>query len=301
MKKLVIAYHGTDQCKDALALGAQLAKAERAELHIAPILFYDNEAAEQERFDALFAEARAALNGEHIVEHRLREVDAAYALQELAEKIQPEVIVLGSTHRGKVGQIMLGGVGERLLNGAPCRVAVAPRGYADRDHFGAGVIGVGYDDTTESRMALDAAVELARLVGASVRLIAVLPRYSPMPARISGTDLGYSRLVREELEAAVNDAASKIDVEAEAAIEEGDEVDELAGQAVELDLLVVGSRGYGPIRRVLLGGTSTKLMRVCPCPLLITPRSSEVRDERPDSTPLSVYMGSDSRQRHTAR
>ena len=37
-------------------------------------------------------------------------------------------------------------------------------------------------------------------------------------------------------------------------------------------LLVVGSRGYGPLRRVLLGSVSTELVRSAPCPLIVTPR-----------------------------
>jgi nucleotide-binding universal stress UspA family protein len=40
----------------------------------------------------------------------------------------------------------------------------------------------------------------------------------------------------------------------------------------EIDLLVCGSRGYGPIRRVLLGGVSSRLMRRSVNPLLVVPR-----------------------------
>ena len=34
----------------------------------------------------------------------------------------------------------------------------------------------------------------------------------------------------------------------------------------DLDLLLLGSRGYGPMRRVLLWGVSDKLLRIAPCP-----------------------------------
>lgn len=44
-------------------------------------------------------------------------------------------------------------------------------------------------------------------------------------------------------------------------------------------MLVLGSRGYGPVRRVLMGGTSAKLMRSAPCPVLAVPRSAEAADE----------------------
>lgn len=37
-------------------------------------------------------------------------------------------------------------------------------------------------------------------------------------------------------------------------------------------MLVAGSRGYGPLGAVLLGGTTHELLRSAECPLLITPR-----------------------------
>jgi nucleotide-binding universal stress UspA family protein len=192
---------------------------------------------------------------------------------------------------------MIGSVGERLLKGGPCSVAVAPRGYADREHFGAGVIGVGYDDSTESRLALEAAVELARAVGGSVRLIAVMPDHLTS-GPIGGADIGDSQVVRADLEAALEKAAEGIaGIGVETVIEQGDVVDELAGQAVELDLLVLGSRGYGPIRRALLGGVSAPMTRVCPCPLLITPRSGEERERPVRDRSLSSALDQDADKR----
>jgi nucleotide-binding universal stress UspA family protein len=280
MNKVVVAYDGSEQAADALALGARIAKAEGGELHLASVVFDGNPKTEQDRFESLFAQAREALGDGGFEQHPLRDVDAADALGTLAGEIEPDLLVLGSTHRGRLGQIMLGGVGERLLNSAPCPVAIAPRGYAGRDHFGAGVIGVGYDDSAESALALDAAVRLARVVGGTVRLIAVF-QHDIVPGEIGGAETGDRRPSRERLQAMLAAAAEGVEgVEVEAVIEEGDVVDELAGQAVELDLLVVGSRGYGPVRRVLLGGVSTALTRVCPCPLLVTPRSSEAGEQR---------------------
>ena len=39
-----------------------------------------------------------------------------------------------------------------------------------------------------------------------------------------------------------------------------------------VDLLVAGSRGYGPLMRVLLGSVSTQLVAEAPCPVLVVPR-----------------------------
>jgi nucleotide-binding universal stress UspA family protein len=54
----------------------------------------------------------------------------------------------------------------------------------------------------------------------------------------------------------------------------GDPARALAEEAGKgIDLMVLGSRGYGPVGRVLLGGVSTALVRMAPCSLLIVPRS----------------------------
>jgi nucleotide-binding universal stress UspA family protein len=58
---------------------------------------------------------------------------------------------------------------------------------------------------------------------------------------------------------------------------EGAPLDHLAEQSRELDLLVVGSRGYGPLRRVLLGGVSGALLQTAACPVVVVPRRARER------------------------
>ena len=78
-----------------------------------------------------------------------------------------DAIVLGSTHRGPLGRVLVGSVAERLLTGAPCGIVVAPRGYGEGDPAGLPrVIAVGFDGSPESRRALAQASELAQACGA---------------------------------------------------------------------------------------------------------------------------------------
>ena len=63
----------------------------------------------------------------------------------------------------------------------------------------------------------------------------------------------------------------------EAVLEEGDPAAVLAKHGVELDLLVIGSRGYGPLRRTLLGGVSAEVMRTAPCPVVVVPRVAKAK------------------------
>jgi nucleotide-binding universal stress UspA family protein len=61
------------------------------------------------------------------------------------------------------------------------------------------------------------------------------------------------------------------DVTTEWEVVAGDVVDALA-DLTEVDVLYCGSRGYGPARRVLLGGVSTRLVRRACRPLVVVPR-----------------------------
>ena len=43
----------------------------------------------------------------------------------------------------------------------------------------------------------------------------------------------------------------------------------------DVDLLVCGSRGYGPLGSVLLGGVSRRLVHRAACPVIVVPRGTE--------------------------
>jgi nucleotide-binding universal stress UspA family protein len=61
----------------------------------------------------------------------------------------------------------------------------------------------------------------------------------------------------------------------ESEILEGDPVQRLAESSAGLAVLVLGSRGYGPVRSVLLGSVSSGVARTAACPVLIVPPGVE--------------------------
>ena len=52
----------------------------------------------------------------------------------------------------------------------------------------------------------------------------------------------------------------------------GEPVDALVGLSERADVVVCGSRGYGPFRSVLLGGVGHGLLREAHCPVVMIPR-----------------------------
>ena len=77
-----------------------------------------------------------------------------------------------------------------------------------------------------------------------------------------------------ELDHAVRSVAKRL--EPAGRLLRGSPGQQLADEAsVAVDLMVVGSRGYGPLQRVLLGSVSTSLMHSAPCPVMVVPRTAE--------------------------
>jgi nucleotide-binding universal stress UspA family protein len=225
--------------------------------------------------------------------HDLRLVAArspAAGLQDFARREAASLIVLGSSHRASVGRVQPGGVGQRLLAGAPVPVALAPLGYAERPRR-LDVVGCGFDGLDESQRALGWAGALARRAGAELRVIAVHEpmAFSYVPTGAFGAE-SVNKAMRRTLQARLDKAVAEIDgeVPTEAVFGEGGAVQVLEQAAERLDLLVMGSRGYGPIRAVLLGSVSGQLIATAPAPIVVVPRgASEGAPSREPAQPPS--------------
>ena len=200
----------------------------------------------------------------------------SHALRTIADRDGAELIVVGSSRRAGAARVLAGDDAAATLHCAPCAVAVAPRGFASAPGT-LRRIGIGADGSPESRVALSLACRLAHLVGGFVHAITVVaPPLPPWPAIAwntawSGDDEGWAVRSNERLLAGIN-AEFDDDVVPETMV--GTPWKELVSRSENLDLLVVGARGYGPARRLLLGSTSAKLARRSACPLLVAPRGA---------------------------
>lgn len=201
-----------------------------------------------------------------------------HVLHDLAESEDVESIAIGSPHRGALGRTFLGSVGESLLHGASRPLLVAPRDYAAQAHGKPRVIGVAYDGTRESKLALEQAEALAARAGARIRVLTVLAPPVPMPSAI-----GYAPPIEFEPEKLIEEATAAVHgVETEGRQLSGAPAAALAEACEEdVDLLVSGSRGYGPLGRLFAGSVTSSLIRRAPCPVLVVPRP---KGEAPESS-----------------
>jgi nucleotide-binding universal stress UspA family protein len=289
--KIIVGIDESDRSKDAVALAAQLARGADAELALVCAYPYDDRPSRASNLEfrrSLRADAeeciRRAKDGVAdlplVESHMIAELSPARAIQAMATSEGASLIVLGSSRRGGVGRVLAGTTAERLLHGSPCPVAVAPAGFQAGEEHAIETIAVAYDRSDEAKAALLAATTIASALGARLRVVEVLDPYTmgtPMLMAGSAYDVVPSaeieRAAREHLAEAVSSLPDT--VTAEAVVLVGDPERQLGVETQRVDLMIVGSRGYGPHRAVLLGSVSGGLVRAASCPVLVVPRGIE--------------------------
>jgi nucleotide-binding universal stress UspA family protein len=172
----------------------------------------------------------------------LQDTSAARALHLAAEREDAGLLVVGGGSR----------TAEQLLSGAPCPVAVVPRSWAAEGP--PQTVAVAYVGGDEGDAALRGADALARRAGATLRIITV------------ADDPEAEDRVRARVEELLGGADAEIQVLG------GDPAEVLVRASEGLDLLVCGSRGYGPVRAVLLGSVSRRVAIEARCPVIVVPR-----------------------------
>jgi nucleotide-binding universal stress UspA family protein len=276
---------GSERSRDALALGAALAPEDR--LLIAHVHPYgelkgllgggEYETLVRETAESIFDDIRDVVPESTAREMRLvTDRSPAKGLEELANDEGAGMVIVGSSERSRLERVLAGSVAETLFSGAPVPVAIAPRGFGGRPTVSFDVIGCGFNGSAEARAALDLAHDFAARRGARLRLLGIHPPLA-FPGVSSGA-LKYQSVddaLRESLRQQLDEAASALDQNIETRLLDGNPASALIEHSEQLDLLVVGSRGFGPVRSVVLGSVSRALAREAACPVVVVPRPEE--------------------------
>jgi nucleotide-binding universal stress UspA family protein len=274
-KNVLVGVDGRPNGRDAIALASRLTgpdgKLTLAHVHTGLEFAAEEPAASQQ----LLERERAACH----VRAELTTVlsrSPGQGLHQQAEELNADLLVVGSCGHGAFGRAMLGDDTRAALNGASCAVAIASLGYAQHPNPIA-TVGVGYNGSQESKTALAMARRLAAPTGATVHALEVvsIPTYA------------YSGLmppaIGESIDMMLQEANGRMhdlhNVEGHAVY--GLTGEELAAFSEQVDVLIVGSRSYGPVRRLVTGSTSDYLERHARNSLLVLPRCAAVQAEDP--------------------
>jgi nucleotide-binding universal stress UspA family protein len=282
-RRILVGYAGSQSDRDAVAFAGMLAGRLQSAVLVA---FPYSPVFTRDPADVVEARVRAE------VTPLLREAGCAqdptchwtgrswpiHGLHDLAEYDGAELLVVGSD--GSDGLVDRAHVGAmvRLVHGAPCAVAVVPAGWSQARSRGLDRVGVGFTPTPEGGRALALAERIAAEAGgrlhviAAVGIAAILSNlgFSPIPS--PGYLEAMLETTRFELAGALTELAPEIPISH--SVVEGDPAAILIERSADLDLLVLGSRAYGPVRHALLGGVSSRVMREAACPVIIVPRGA---------------------------
>ena len=293
MKRYLVGYSADKGGCEALRLGAMLARSAGGSVVIAVILpetwdhpspaMVDVEYVQflERHAEKTLASARAAMPADVPAEYLRRHAESAGAgLLALAEELEVDAIVLGSSRKAPMSRFQEDTVAAEVLRSARVPVALAPRGYvapqARLDRITCAIA-----SSSHSTELAHKAGEIAATFHVPLRLATFIVRDRQMFPSGAGYDV--ENLVSNKFLGQANAAHDRIRAEwtgteqPESIFGDGRSWKEAVGALdwTGCELLVIGSSRLGPLLRVFVGSNSGKILRHAPVPRMIVPRLAE--------------------------
>jgi nucleotide-binding universal stress UspA family protein len=280
---VLIGYDGSSASTAALAWAASYARTEGLSLRLVhalalPVLSTPMGIAAPLPVDDIEAAARQLLDDacRHVREaHPQLAIDVVVTFGPAAQVVleesrQAALTVLGSRGLGEFRELVVGSVAAQVSAHASSPVVVVPAGWSAVE----GPVVVGVDGSELSSAAVDFGFRYAAATG--VELDAVLAWTGPVSTGPGDLiPLVYDAdALREEDEAVLSEAVAGHtdkypDVVVRHRVVHGHAADVLLDAADGAQLLVVGSRGRGGFRGLLLGSVSRAVLHHAACPVAV--------------------------------
>jgi nucleotide-binding universal stress UspA family protein len=168
--KVIVSYDGTDNDRDALALGRLLADAGAsvalAYVRHAQAADRGREELEQQEAQRRLERGAAELSRPDTHLHVVMSASTSNGLRALADREQADIVVFGSEYRTARGHVAPGASAQRMLDGGSVAVAIAPVGL--RDRIDARITSVGVSAVSQDDSALETARSIAAATGSNV-------------------------------------------------------------------------------------------------------------------------------------
>jgi nucleotide-binding universal stress UspA family protein len=190
-----------------------------------------------------------------------------------------ELLAVGPRGRGELRELMLGSVSQACLHHARCPVAIVRASDKQAAPKAAGAdqrVVVGVDGSDDAAQALRWALVDARVRGAVAAVVhAWHPPYSLSFAAAAMDLPAFEDAATRLLDRVVDAVEPEFrDVPIERVLVSGSPTDALLGAAQDAEVVVVGGRGVGGFRGLLLGSVSQQLAHHAPCPVVVVPSAA---------------------------
>jgi nucleotide-binding universal stress UspA family protein len=286
--RIAVGVDGYPEGADAAALAAMIARATGAELllvavHPDPLIVLpaavgwsamrnDAERLLRETRDSIAPGARMVVETDWSVPR---------ALERVVDRDHCDLLIVGSSRAGARGRVRIGTRARQLLSECTASLAVAPRGLREGSTRRLERIGLGYDGGPQSKAALTVAASIAIAARARLSVRAVvddrLPTFGWFESSRQRVFAMWESVIEPEVESLADDARRAVaatHADAEVEVLRGGPADALRELCEHVDLLVLGSRRWGVLARVLLGSTGEALMHDASCPVLVVPSTA---------------------------
>ena len=202
---------------------------------------------------------------------------AGDGLMEAVENVQPEVLVVGSSASGALGQVVLGSTTDWLLHASPVPVAVSPRGYRMSKAGRLKRITCAYSGTEGSERVVERVAAITerldvefRVVSYAIRGRTMFPPQVGLHAEDTLLD-SWAGQLRELTNKLRTDGIVGTDAELEVITGNGWDGALDATDWEDGDLLALGTTSRRTIAGVFLGSHGAKIIRHSPVPVLVLP------------------------------
>ena len=290
-RRIVAAYDGSDYSERALDWAIQEAVTQEAPLKIVistgrPVgidqslygPFLDAVQNESEKLaKAAVAKAKAAgVQVQGIIERG----DAAGVI--VYEAKDSSLVVMGKRGRhGVRGRV--GSVSAATASHSPVPVVVLPERWNPEERDSrpsegsfAGTVVVGVDKLGAKNKAVQVAAEYAKSRGATLAVVSVVPTTSYLPMNSEELERAVQDQLMAPAKQLIETAADELreshpDLDIVTRVLQGRPADALVDASRTADLVVLGSRGYGGFRGLLMGSVSQAVLADTESPLMIVP------------------------------
>jgi nucleotide-binding universal stress UspA family protein len=289
--KILLATDGSMEAGLAAETAREVARRTNSELHVVYVLALPLDTQDPSSFEPE-VRLRMEEGARAKVEEQVREIESSGGevagshlalgrpdarIVEKAEEIGAGLIVLGSRGFGPVRQALMGSVSESVVRHAHCPVMLV---RAEALAFPVKIL-LASDGSEEANLAAATATDLAKGTGSELHVVhvghmpTVLYEYpgplvldADLRSRMEEDAERAARTRLEELLKKLREAGGEV-TEAHARVGHPDtEIVGLAGR-LGAGLIVMGSRGRGPLKRALMGSVSDSVVRHAPCPVLV--------------------------------
>lgn len=285
--RIVVGYLATAGGADAVALGVRLARTLGGELDLclvlptdrvppslAPVGDYREHLTEQA--EEWLAAARASVPDDIAVSSRVAVDDSPTdALIKEAARVAADLIVVGGSGGGIAASFSLGSVVNGLLHSAPVPVAVAPRGTRHSSAERVREVTCAIGEREGADLLLDTAVRFSQAAATPLRLVSLVA-LDPAFGVLRGDDdavreraLAHARYTHDTAKLHLPE-----DFPVTSMIVEGRSIEDAVGKLDWRagDLIMVGSSRLSAPKRLFLGSTAAKMLRVLDVPMVVVPR-----------------------------